>query len=172
MFLRKANNMNDKKIVIGFVVLTLLILVGGVYILSVTSANPAQVNLNQNVKVEVDQKNFDWGKINYGTDAAKTFTIKNAGTDVLKLTNIKTSCACTFAQVAIDGKVSPKFGMHTTSSWAGELPPSKEAILTVVFDSDFHGPSGVGPVERLISVETNDATNPKLEFSLKGVVVK
>ncbi len=165
--------MNDKKIIIGFVVLTLLILVGGVYILSVTTANPVQVTSSQNAKVSVDQKTHDWGTIPYsGGNVTKSFTIKNTGTDVLQLTNIKTSCACTFAQLTIDGKTSPKFGMHTTSSWVGEVASGKEASLMVVFDPDFHGPTGVGPMERLISMQTNDINNPNLEFSLKGVVVK
>lgn len=165
--------MNDKKIIIGFILLTTLMLGGGVYILTLTTANPAVVNSSQNAKIEVDSKTYDWGEIAYsGPDATKTFTIKNTGTDILKLTNIKTSCACTNAKVTIDGVVSPSFGMHTTSSWVGEIAPGKEANLSVAFDPDFHGPSGVGPVERLISVETNDTNNPKLEFSLKGVVVK
>ncbi len=165
--------MNDKKIIIGFVIFTLLILGGGIYILSQTTTSPAAVNLSQNAKASVDQKTYDWGQIPYsGPDATKTFTIKNTGTDILKLTNIKTSCACTNAQLTIEGKISPKFGMHTTSSWVGEVPPGKEAQLIVVFDQDFHGPTGVGPIERLISVQTNDSSNPNLEFSLKGVVVK
>lgn len=165
--------MNDKKIIIGFVVLTLLILGGGVYILSVTTTNPATISSSQNAKASVDQKTHDWGTIPYsGGNISKTFTIKNTGTDILQLTNIKTSCACTFAQLIIDGKTSPKFGMHTTSSWAGEVAAGKEASLTVVFDPAFHGPTGVGPMERLISMQTSDINNPNLEFSLKGVVVK
>lgn len=141
--------------------------------LSQTTTNPASVSLSQNVKAVADERTYDWGQIPYnGPDATKTFLIKNAGTDILKLTNIKTSCTCTSAQLTIDGNVSPKFGMHTTSSWVGEVPPGGQAQLMVVFDQDFHGPSGVGAVERLISVETNDVTNPRLEFSLKGAVVK
>ncbi|MDP3973437.1 MAG: DUF1573 domain-containing protein [Candidatus Daviesbacteria bacterium] len=165
--------MSDKKIIIGFVVLTLLILGGGVYVLSAISTSPTQVTSSQNAKVSLDEKTYDWGEIPYsGPDATKTFIIKNTGTDVLKLTNVKTSCACTNARVTIDGEVSPSFDMHTTSSWVGEVPPGKEAQLTVIFDQDFHGPTGVGAVERLISIETNDAANPKLEFLLKGTVVK
>lgn len=179
MFLRKANNtkngvknVNDKKIIIGFIALTLLILGGGVYILSATSTS-VKTTSSQNAKVEVDQKTFDWGNIPYsGGNATKTFTIKNTGTDTLKLTSIKTSCDCTKAQIAIDGKTSPYFSMHSTSSWVGEVASGKEAQLTVIFDPAFHGPTGVGPVERLISLETNDIQNPKIEFSLKGVVVK
>lgn len=165
--------MNDKKIVIGLIVLTLLILGGGIYVLSATSSTSPKVVASQNAKAEIDQKTFDWGNIPYsGGNVNKTFTIKNTGTDTLKLTGVKTSCTCTKAQVSIDGKVSPYFSMHATSSWVGEVNPGKEAKLEVIFDPAFHGPTGVGPMERLISVETNDVQNPNLEFSLKGVVVK
>lgn len=164
--------MNDKKMIIGFVILTLLILGGGIFVLSSTSVSP-KITASQNAKAQVDQKNFDWGNIPYsGGNATKTFAIKNVGSDILKLTGIKTSCTCTKAQVIIDGKTSPYFSMHATSGWVGEVAPGKEAQLTVIFDPAFHGPTGVGPMERLISVETNDSSNPNLEFSLKGVVVK
>ena len=163
--------MNNKKIIIGFIVVTSLMLGGGIYVLSGTA--PAQVSSSQNVKAEVDQKTFDWGNIPYsGGNATKTFTIKNTGSDILRLTGVKTSCTCTKAQITIDGKGSPYFSMHATSSWVGEVAPGKDAQLAVIFDPTFHGPTGVGPMERLISVQTNDSQNPKLEFSLKGVVVK
>lgn len=165
--------MSDKKVLIGFIIVTVLILIGGIFILSKISTTGQISGVSTNVKFSANEKNFDWGQIAYnGPDATKTFTIKNSGTEILKLTNIKTSCACTKAQVVIDGKSSPYFSMHTTSSWIGEISPGKEASLTVIFDPDFHGPSGVGTVERLISMETNDAANPQIEFSLKGVVVK
>ena len=165
--------MNNKKIVIIFITITILILGGGIFLLSSTTSAPAKVTTSQNAKAEVSQKIFDWGNIPYsGGNATKTFTIKNAGSDVLKLNGIKTSCTCTKAQVTINGKTSPYFSMHSSSAWVGEVAPGKEAQLTVIFDPTFHGPTGVGPVERLISLETNDLQNPKIEFSLKGVVVK
>lgn len=164
--------MNDKKLIIGFIVLTLLILGGGIFVLSSTSV-PPKITASQNAKAQVNQKTFDWGNIPYsGGNAVKTFTIKNTGTDILKLTGVKTSCTCTKAQVVINGKTSPYFAMHSTSSWVGEVPPNKEAQLTVIFDPAFHGPTGVGPVERFVSMQTNDAQNLNLEFSMKGVVVK
>lgn len=165
--------MNDKKLIIGLIALTLLILGGGIFVLSSTSATPAKVTASQNAKAEAPEKTFDWGNIPYnGEKATKTFTIKNSGIGVLQLSGIKTSCTCTKAQVSIDGKTSPYFSMHASSAWIGEVAPGKEAQLTVIFDQAFHGPTGVGSIERLISVETNDVQNPKLEFSLKGVVVK
>lgn len=162
----------NKKIVIGFILVTLLILSGGIYVLSTATSSPT-VTFSQNAKAQVDEKVFDWGQIPYsGGNATKIFTIKNTGTDILKLSNIKTSCVCTKAYVSIDSQKSPAFSMHTSSGWVGKVNPGSEAKLTVVFDPAFHGPQGVGPMERLISVQTSDIQNPTVEFSLKGVVVK
>ncbi len=163
--------MNQTKLFVGLTITTLFILFAGVYFFNTT--NPSTITMSANTKVSVDQKTHNWGKIPYsGGNINKTFTIKNIGTDTVKLNNIKTSCTCTKARITIDGKDSPYFSMHAASSWVGEIPSGKEATLTVIYDPAFHGPSGVGPIERLISVETNDKNNPKLEFSLKGVVVK
>src|SRR3989344_7312181 len=99
--------MNSKKIIISFIVITFLLLTGGIYILSIT-ASSATITPSQNAKIMVNEKTFDWGQIPYNGDkATKTFTIKNTGTDILKLSNVKTSCTCTKAQVEIKGKLSP-----------------------------------------------------------------
>ena len=166
--------MTDKKIILGIILITILILGGGMFLLTKSSSAPSQtVTLSQNAKVEALEKTFDWGVIKYSGDkATKTFIIKNTGSDLLKLYNIKTSCACTKANLTIDGKLSPDFGMHTQSSWTGEVAAGKDAILNVVFDQTFHGPTGVGPMERLISMQTNDLSSPTLEFKLTGNVVK
>ncbi|EKD85159.1 MAG: hypothetical protein ACD_38C00074G0002 [uncultured bacterium] len=165
--------MNNKKIIIGFIIFTLLMLGGGVFVLSSTTSGPGKITASQNAKAEVLEKTFDWGNIPInGGNATKTFIIKNTGSEILKLTGIKTSCTCTKAQVEIEGKTSPYFSMHATSGWVGEVAPGKEARLLVIFDPAFHGPTGVGSVERLISIQTNDSQNPNLEFSLKGVVIK
>lgn len=164
--------MNEKKLLILFIAVTSILLFGGVIFVSSSTSTP-QVTASQNVKASVNQDSFDWGNIPYaGEKATKTFTIKNPGTDVLKLMNIKTSCHCTKASVTIDGKESPSFGMDGLSSWVGEVSPGKEATLTVVFDQAFHGESGIGPVERYVSLETNDPRNSKLTFTLTGTVVK
>lgn len=162
--------MNEKKIIVACVFLTLVILGGGVYFLS---KDTVQVGASQNARAQVDAKNYDWGKIAYDNgNVSKSFTIKNTGSDVLKLTNVKTSCTCTEAQISINGTKSPFFGMHSSSPWVGQVSPGKEAKLTVIFDPTFHGPSGVGPMTRLVSLETNDSKNPTLEFTLTGNVVK
>ncbi|MBF8249449.1 MAG: Uncharacterized protein HW400_50 [Candidatus Levybacteria bacterium] len=165
--------MNDKKLIIIMILSTVALLFGGVFFLTKTTATP-QITASQSAKAYViDATSFDWGNIPmYKGNSLKTFTIKNTGTDTLKLFNIKTSCHCTKAYVTINGVDSPRFGMSDLSAWVGEVPAGKEAKLTVAFDPAYHGPQGTGPINRFVSVETNDKTNAKLTFTLTGNVVK
>lgn len=162
----------EKKFIIGVVISTLVLLAGGTVLLSSTGSSPAQVAISQNAKAEIAIKTFDWGKIQMnGGNVNKEFIIKNTGTDVLKLSNIKTSCHCTKAQVMINGQTSPYFGMVSVSSWIGEVSPGSQATLNVIFDPAYHGTAGVGPINRLVNVQTNDPNNKNVEFSLTGTVV-
>jgi hypothetical protein len=116
---------------------------------------------------------FDFGDILYSAPkATKVFTIKNTGSETLKLFNVKTSCHCTKANVTIDGMVSPDFGMSGISGWVGDVTPGTVAKVTVIFDQTFHGPQGLGPMNRFVSVETNDRGTPKITFTLTGTVVQ
>jgi len=165
--------MNDKKLIIILIISTLALLFGGIFFLTKTTNTP-QITTSQNAKAYVaDPTSFDWGPIpmNKG-NVTKVFTIKNTGTDTLKLFNIKTSCHCTKAYATINGSDSQSFGMDSLSSWVGEVSAGKDAKLTVVFDPAYHGPSGMGAVNRFVSVETNDKANAKLTFTLTGAVVK
>lgn len=171
--------MNDKKFIIIIAVLTLAILFGGIVLISKSTSifsvqSSPKISLSEKARAETqDPTSFDWGIIPMkGGYAVKTFAIKNIGTDTLKFYNIKTSCHCTKARMTIDGKDSPDFGMSDTSDWVGELAPGKIAKLTAIFDPAFHGPQGVGPINRFVSVETNDKGTPKITFTLTGTVVK
>lgn len=167
-----SSGISEKKIGILLILTTLAILFGGIVFINNTTAS-SQVVVSNNAKVVVESDTFDWGNIPInGGNVTKKFTIKNTGTENLQLTNIKTSCHCTTASVNISGNESPSFGMSGTSQWVGEMKPGQEATLNVVFDPLFHGPQGTGPINRYISVETNDKSNSKLTFSLTGVVIK
>ena len=123
-------------------------------------------------KAVVSSKTHSWGDIPIkGGDAEAEFTIANEGTSALKLFNVVTSCTCTTAQIEADGRKSPKFDMHSKSSYVLEVPAGGEAKLKVVFDPAFHGPQGVGVMDRQVKMETNDATRPDLMFVLDGTVI-
>ncbi|MEK7558917.1 MAG: DUF1573 domain-containing protein [Patescibacteria group bacterium] len=164
--------MNDKKIIFLMIASATILLFGGVFFLTKTTT--PEIKASQNAKAYVsDPTSFDWGTIPMSKgNVVKSFTIKNTGADTLKLYNVKTSCHCTKAYITIDGADSPSFGMEGLSSWTGEVPKGTEAKLTAVFDPAFHGPAGTGPVNRFVSVETNDPANTKLTFTLTGNVVK
>ena len=164
--------MNENKFIIAIVAVTLSLLVG-VVLLAGKMSSSAKVEATSDAKAVVDSTTYDWGQIGINNGRAEAvFEIKSTGSQPLKLLNIVTSCACTTAQTIVEGKGSPLFDMHANSTYVTEVPPGKTAQLKVVFDPLFHGPNGLGPITRQITVATNDANNPKLEFSLSADVVK
>ena len=165
--------MNEKKLLVIFLTITFVLLFGGIFLVSRNTSTPT-VSASENAKAETaGSASVEFGQVAYnGANVERTFTIKNTGTDVLKIYNIKTSCHCTTAYVKINGSDSPTFGMSTLSSWVGEIKPGNTAKVKAIFDPKYHGLQGVGPVARYISVETNDKNNSKLTFTLSGEVTK
>jgi len=53
-----------------------------------------------------------------------------------------------------------------------ELLPGEQAQVEVVFDPAFHGPSGLGSITRQVVMDTSDPDRSRLEFSMRGLVVK
>ena len=157
---------------VGIIVVTVLILGGIVYFGSKMGAT-AQVTADSQVSVMVTENKHDWGTIDLnGGIVSKSFAIENKGASPLKLYEVKTSCMCTTAQLKTSSQVSPKFKMHEKSSYIFEMGPGETAELIVEFDPAFHGPSGTGPINRTITMNTNDAKNPTLSFKLTAKVVK
>lgn len=163
--------MKANKIITGFVLVSFLILGAGIILASRLTAGP-EITVSKEAKAETVETNYSWGEIKLKNgEAKKSFVIKNTGTAVLQLFNVKTSCMCTTARVKIGDQASPFFGMHSNSSWVGEVLPGKEAELEVVFDAAYHGPSGVGRAVRQVEVETNDPGRSKINFELTADVV-
>lgn len=165
--------MKDKNVFVIMIIATIVVLGAAVFILG-SSPSPSNVKVSESARAyTIDPTSFDWGDIPYeGEKATKSFAVKNDGTDILKLFNVRTSCHCTVARVSINGVESQNFGMSGVSSWIGEVPPGKTAKLIVVFDQKYHGPQGVGPITRFVSVDTNDKNIPNLTFTLTGNVVR
>jgi len=158
--------------IVGIIIVTVFILGGAVYFGTKTGA-AIQVDTDRETKVFIDSNKYDWGMVDYdGGIVSKSFSIKNAGSSVLKLYDVTTSCMCTTAQLKSFESTSKKYGMHEKSTDVFEIKPGETAELIVEFDPAFHGPSGVGPISRTVTMNTNDAKNPILSFSLTASVVK
>lgn len=158
--------------IVGIIVITVLILGGAVYFGSRMGAT-TQVTADSQVSITVAENKHDWGTIDLnGGLATKSFEIKNTSDSTLKLYDVKTSCMCTTAQLKTTGQTSKKFAMHEKNSSIFEVKPGETVELVVEFDPAFHGPSGVGPISRTVTMNTNDASNPSLSFQLTANVVK
>lgn len=163
---------SGNKLILSVIGLSLLIIFAGAFLVTKMTNHP-QLTSDQQVSLSVEETSHDWGEIPItGGNVTKTFTIKNNGQGVLNLANVSTSCMCTTAQVTINGQPSPFFGMHSKSSWLGQVPPGGKAELTVEYDPAYHGPNAVGQISRQVSLETNDPDNPKITFNLTANVIK
>lgn len=120
-------------------------------------------------KIELAEKNFDFGKINL-TDVAKhDFKIKNAGQNSLIITNLMTSCHCTTAIFKVSGQLdSPAFDMHQDAGWQGEIAPGQEAVVEAIYE-----PAKMpvkGQVSRVITFSSNDPANSQVQLEIVAEV--
>lgn len=165
----------DKKVLIGIIISTVLLLGGAVWFLG-NSPTSATVVKTEGAKIESQETTFDFKDIPYsGGFAVHSFKVKNVGDKELQIANMATSCMCTTVSLKTSEGQSPKFGMkgHSpASNWTGKIAPGEEAEVIAEFDPTAHGPSGVGPMERFVSFETSDPGKPYMEFSFRGVVIK
>lgn len=164
--------MGENKILLLIGAFTVFLLIG-VIVLAMIMSNSAKVQANSDAAVEIKTTSYDWGEIGINNGKVDAyFEIKSIGSQTLKLFNATTSCACTSAQTIVDDKASPLFGMHTKSSYVTDVPPGKTAKLKVTYDPLFHGPNGLGAINRQVTLSTNDPKNPNLTFFLSAQVIK
>ena len=118
------------------------------------------------------RKGHDFGTISMAAGKVSyRYPISNVGTEPLEVRKLYTSCMCTTAALVKNGKVSEAYGMpgHTPiPSINVPIAPQEQAYVEVVFDPAAHGPAGVGPIERVVTVE-NSAGQP-LELGFTAVV--
>ncbi len=167
------NNMSSKILIIFGAIFIVSLLIGSYFLLNKGSNTAKPIASYQSTdkekpKVEAKTTFSDLGKMKVSEDKSANFKIKNIGQKPLQLSNISSSCNCTFAQVVINGKESDLFGMHNISDFAGEVLPGKEATVKVIYRPSIM--PVYGPVEREVYVNTNDPDNQKLVFKVKATV--
>ena len=87
---------------------------------------------------------MDFGEIYGGSKITRTVTLRNEGTDTLKISNVSASCGCTAALVS-----------------SGNVAPHDSTALTITFNSG----SYLGRVGKSVTVASNDPASPKLNIS-------
>ena len=163
------------KILIIFAVILIL---GGI-IFGIAASKDSEGESAGVPQMEVDANKYDFGDVSMAKGTAKhIFSITNKGDGDLKLFDISTSCMCTKAILEIDGKRSPAFGMsgHGTNPrfWSEPLSPGQSANLEVIYDPNAHGPNATGPINRVVTVHSNDGgkRDKKHIFTFTANVVK
>lgn len=152
---------NQLKYLIGAVVLVLG-LAGVLFYAQPESADHTTMNdaAGQNsLNLSVEPANYDFGNITMKDGlVTKSFKIVNTQDAKLKLAQAYTSCMCTTAKIVINQSEFGPFGMqgHGVMKMLNQtLDPGQEAELLVTFDPNAHGPSGIGVIERTVTLQSD-----------------
>ena len=113
--------------------------------------------------------NFNFGSVSMARGkVTHRYWIRNTGTEPMLIRKMYTSCMCTTAALVKGGRKSDPYGMpgHGFIPTINEpMSPGEDAIIEVVFDPAAHGPAGIGPVERFVTIENNAGRPLVLAFA-------
>lgn len=116
-------------------------------------------NSDNTLNLKLDPVNYDFGTISMKNGlVTKAFSVKNEQTEPIKLSELYTSCMCTEAKIKIGSEQFGPFGMlgHGAMKMLNQsLAPGQEAQLEVTFDPNAHGPSGIGVIERVVTLKSD-----------------
>ena len=115
---------------------------------------------------------YDFGEVRMKDGkVSHRFKVVNPTEKDLIAEYLSTSCMCTTAYIVDDKSQSGPYGMEGMgSSGKAKLlfKPLETREIEVVFDPNAHGPAGVGPLQRFVTL--TDATGGKLRLEIKGLV--
>jgi hypothetical protein len=94
---------------------------------------------------------FDMGDVYQGIKAEKVIAITNAGTDTLRITEVKAQCGCTATRLG-----------------RAEIGPADSSQLSIMFDTH----NQMGRVTKQVYISSNDSTTPKLTVQFTANVIQ
>ncbi len=100
-------------------------------------------------QLAAEQLSYDFGEILQGDQVEYTFRFRNAGDEILEISNVRSSCGCTAALLS-----------------SRRIAPGEMGELQAKFDSA----KFQGGVTKTISLESNDPQMPELSFSIYGQI--
>lgn len=163
--------MKRSTIVVGLLAAAFLI---GVALLgrSTEGALSSQPDIAVKSALSAPQTIYDFGAVSMKNGkVSHRFQIINPTDKDLIAEYLSTSCMCTTAYIVDDKAQSGPFGMEGMGS-SGKarmlFKPWETREIEVMFDPNAHGPAGVGPLQRFVTL--TDAAGGKLQLQIKGVV--
>ena len=98
-------------------------------------------------KIEVvDGTMLNFGDVFHGKKAEKIIKVRNAGSDTLRITDVRTQCGCTAAMMSDVDK---------------RLGPNQTGQLSIAFDTHNY----TGQVSKQVYISSNDTSNPKVTIT-------
>ncbi len=159
---------------IAFIILGLSIFILFMYFIfrasNTVSSIPTSYSPQDELRPQINIKKslYDFGSMRVADKKSYDFIVGNVGKQPLQLSNITTSCNCTFVKVIYEGKESPEFNMHSKGSYIAEIDSGKKAILRVTYKPYIMPVYGF--IEREAYVKTNDPLNPDLVLKVTATV--
>lgn len=167
----------------------ILWIAGGIVVLAVAgiifAGNDGRTVKDQAVSgtpsFQVNTEEIELGEIEVQGDYPADFTVTNTGDAPLEISNVRTSCMCTFAEIMIGNEKSPNFNMdmympsiHTreeymnAKKWTGTINAGESATVRVIYKP--HLMPVQGSVTRNVKFATNDPNNPQVELGVHATV--
>ena len=119
--------------------------------------------------LETNESSYDFGEISMANGVvSREFKIKNPSENPVKIESIYTSCMCTNATLILNSRKYGPYGMPGhgfVPKVRQTLAAGEESMLLVEFDPAAHGPAGVGPIMRIVTIESSDGARIDLEIS-------
>lgn len=167
--MKKRHNFNVT--FIGLAVIIILLIAGIIFAFENSKDQPITqytADDNNSPRLEIGQIKFDFGIVKVSDTRTQEVPIKNMGQNTLVLSDFISSCDCTSAEVIIGDKISPRFSMHRTPDWRGEIVPNTSAIIRLIYDPKVMPVKG--PVKRAVLFKTNDPKQPEITLSFNAIV--
>lgn len=147
--------------IMGLIFLSAIIF-GGVFLVGSSLQEqgiPQYKSDNENrPRLEIKENAFDLGKMKLAEIKTREIEIKNTGREPLVISDLVTSCDCTFAQLVVEGKEGPRFSMRRNSRWQSKISASSSATLKIIYEPRLMPVQG--KVKREVVFRSNDPEQP------------
>jgi len=124
-------------------------------------------------QILVEPLSYDLGKVSKGRGKLELkVKVQNKGKQPLKITNLKTTCACTTAKLKIEQHTSPAFSTEGVKpEWEASIAPGEEGELIIVTDLN-HAHVHLGPMMRTVEIRSNDPVWSLINVDFKAEIVQ
>ena len=148
--INKEEKVMPVKNVIIFILVTVVIVLGGVLVFSNAQNNSSNTSTIQNnsgpqPRILVSEEEWDFGKVTQGEKPTHIFIVKNGGEGDLIIDSLKESCACIEASISTN-----------------RIRPGESAEVKVSYDTTDY----VGKDEKHLHIYSNDPQVPDKYISL------